>query len=52
MPVHGFHRFSMPAARQTLIMHEAKRAIADQSNNLTRCVMHRNLAVIGAQLAA
>ena len=47
--MHGFHRFSQPASRQTLGMHEAKRAKADQMKNLARLMMHGNMAASGAE---
>ena len=50
MPVQGFHSFSQPVARQTLGMHKAERAIADQRNNLTRFIIHGKLTMSRAEL--
>ena len=46
-PVHGFHSFSQPAARQTLIMHEDKRGIGDQRKKLKMLMMHGKVTVSG-----
>ena len=50
--MHGFHSFYQTAARQTLSIHEAGRAILDQRENLTRFMIHGKLTVNGAELAA
>ena len=51
-PLRDFHSISQPSFRQTLRMHEAKRVIVDQRNNLKRFIMHRNLTASGAELDA
>ena len=51
-PMHGFHSFLQTKDRHNLSMQEAKRAIADQSNNLERFMINRKLTAIRAELAA
>ena len=51
-PVYSFHSFSQPGTRQNLSMHETKRAIEDQRNNLTSFIMNRKLTTSGVNLAA